>query len=356
VSVPRRRTKIEEMIMSKSLSRRAALVGTALLGATPALADLGALEEGARKEGGVTWYTAQTDGETAELIGRRFTERYPGVRVTVVRTTAQVAYERLSAELKNKTLACDVFSSTDPGHDESLKQRGLLDHYVPRNDAALSPAFRAFDKDGYYHSTSGGLILIAINTGKIRPEDAPKNWPDLLLPRWNRQIALGHPAFSGFVGTWVLAMRKLYGWSFFEGLEKNHPQVGRSIIDTTTMLTAGERSVGASSSTSTLHAVDKGNPLAVIYPTDGTLLIVSASAILANAPHPNAARLFLEFLQSEEVARISVQQRAESLRPDVVSLPGAKPFTDIKTFQLSVAETLKGIPEVIEQWRDTFGG
>jgi iron(III) transport system substrate-binding protein len=122
------------------------------------------------------------------------------------------------------------------------------------------------------------------------------------------------------------------------------------------MLTAGERLVAASSSTSTIHAADKGNPLAVVHPADGSLLIVAASAIMANAPHPNAARLFMEFLQSEEVAHISVRQRAESLRPEVVSLPGAMPFTEIKTFQLTVAETLKGIPEVVEQWRDTFGG
>ena len=332
------------------------IAGASLLRAAPAHADLGELEEGARKEGGVTWYTAQTDGETAERVGRRFTARYPGVKVTVVRTTAQVAYERLASELKNKTLECDVFSSTDPGHDESLKQKGLLARYVPQNDSALSPVFQAFDKDGYYHTTAGGLVLIAINTGKVKAEEAPKNWPDLITPRWKRQVAVGHPAFSGFVGTWVLAMRKLYGWGFFEALEKNQPQVGRSIIDTTTMLTAGERSVGASSATSTLHAVDKGNPLAVVYPTDGALLIVAASAIMANAPHPNAARLFLEFLQSEEVAHISVEQRAESLRPEVVPLAGARPFTEIKTFQLSVAETLKGIPEVIEQWRDTFGG
>jgi iron(III) transport system substrate-binding protein len=341
------------------LSRRGftgLFAGASLLRAVPSRADPGSLEEAARKDGGLTWYTAQTDGETAELVGRRFTERYPGVKVTVVRTTAQVAFERLSAEIKNKTLECDVFSSTDPGHDETLKLKGLLAHYVPQSDTDLSPAFRAFDKDGYYHTTAGGLVLIAYNTAKVKPEDAPKNWPDLLAPRWNRQVAVGHPAFSGFVGTWVLAMRKLYGWEFFESLEKNRPQVGRSIIDTTTMLTAGERLVAASSSTSTIHAADKGNPLAVVHPADGSLLIVAASAIMANAPHPNAARLFMEFLQSEEVAHISVRQRAESLRPEVVSLPGAMPFTEIKTFQLTVAETLKGIPEVVEQWRDTFGG
>ena len=339
------------------ITRRGVLAAVPLLAAsTQARADLGPLEEAARKEGGLTWYTAQTSGETAENIGRAFTARYPGIKVTVVRTTAQVAYERIGQEFKNKTLACDVFSSTDPGHDETMKQKGLLARYVPQNDTALSPAFRNFDKDGYYHTTSGGLVLIGINTNKVKPENAPRNWPDLLDPKWNRQIAVGHPAFSGFVGTWVLAMRKLYGWQYFEKLEKTKPQIGRSIIDTTTTLTAGERSIGASSATSTLHAADQGNPLAVVYPTDGTLLIVAASAIPAAAPHPNAARLFLEFLQSEDVARISVKERAESLRPEIVTLPGAKPFTEIKTFQLTVAETLKGIPEVIEQWRDTFGG
>lgn len=56
-----------------------------------------------------------------------------------------------------------------------------------------------------------------------------------------------------------------------------------------------------------LHALDKGNPLAVAYPIEGTLLIVDASAVMANAPHPNATRLFMEFLQSEEVPKISVE-------------------------------------------------
>jgi iron(III) transport system substrate-binding protein len=336
-----------------SLAVTAAMPGPAL--ADAGAVDLGALEEAARREGGLTWYTAQVDGETAELIGRTFTARYPGVRVNVVRTTAQVAYERLTQEIKNASPQCDVFGSTDPGHDETLKQRGLLAHYVPQNAAKLSPEFRNVDKDGFYHATTAGLVLIAYNTLKVKPADAPRNWPDLLEPKWNRQVSVGHPAFSGFVGTWVLAMRKLYGWQYFEKLEKNRPQIGRSIIDTATTLTAGERSVAAGSATATLMSADKGNPLAVNYPTDGALLIVAASAVMAKAPHPNAGRLFMEFLMSEEAARIAAQTRAEPLRPEVKPLPGAKPLSEVKTFQLSVAELLVGIPEVIEQWRDTFG-
>lgn len=81
-----------------------------------ARADQSALEAAARKEGTLIWYVAQMSGEAAEAMGRRFTQRYPGVAVTVIRTTGQVAYERLQQELKNSTPQCDVFSSTDIAH------------------------------------------------------------------------------------------------------------------------------------------------------------------------------------------------------------------------------------------------
>jgi iron(III) transport system substrate-binding protein len=189
----------------------------------------------------------------------------------------------------------------------------------------------------------------------VKPEDVPKNWPDLLDPKWRNQVSVGHPGFSGYVGTWVLVMRKLYGWEYFEKLEKNQPLLGRSVNDTITMLNSGERSVAAGPSGTTLVSADKGNPLALVYPTDGAVLMVSPSAVMANAPHPNAARLFMEFLLGEEHARISVKMRNESLRPEVKPLAGARPFTEVKVIRLSTAEIDKGIPEVIEQWRDTFG-
>jgi iron(III) transport system substrate-binding protein len=64
-------------------------------GATPELVDA------ARKEGSVTWYIAQVDTETAEAMGRSFSAKHPGVAVSVIRTTGQVAYERLLQDLKN---------------------------------------------------------------------------------------------------------------------------------------------------------------------------------------------------------------------------------------------------------------
>ena len=59
-------------------------------------------------------------------------------------------------------------------------------------------------------------------------------------------------------------MKKLYGWKYFEQLEKNKPQIGRSINDTVTALNAGERQVAAGADGSTLFSAARGNPLAIV--------------------------------------------------------------------------------------------
>src|SRR5665213_183055 len=94
-------------------------------------ADIAVLEAAARKEGNVTWYIAQVDTETAETMGRAFTAKYPGVTVSAIRTTGQVAYERLLQDLKNNAPQCDVFSGTDIAQYPVLKQRHALANYTP---------------------------------------------------------------------------------------------------------------------------------------------------------------------------------------------------------------------------------
>src|SRR5277367_2955272 len=80
-------------------------------------------EAAARAEGTVTWYVAQVDSEGAEALGRRFTAAHPGITVAVIRTTGQVAYQRLLMELKNGAPQCDVLSTTDISQMLTLKQR-----------------------------------------------------------------------------------------------------------------------------------------------------------------------------------------------------------------------------------------
>src|SRR6185369_1139529 len=104
-------------------------------------------------------------------------------KVTVVRTTAQVAYQRLLQDIKNNAAICDVFSSTDVGHYVQLKAQGRLRKYLPESAAKVSAQFRDLDPDASFHTTSAGLVLITYNTTLVKPEEVPKNWTDLLEPK-----------------------------------------------------------------------------------------------------------------------------------------------------------------------------
>lgn len=326
------------------------------LGAFSRIASAQNLEDAARTEGQATWYVSQVPGDIAELAATTFTRLHPGVKVNVVRITTQVAYQRASMELQHGTPICDVLSTTDIAHYKALKQKNQLARFAPPNAAGLSPMFRDFDPDGFYYPTYAGEVVLAYNTKNIAANDAPTQWKDLLDPKWNGKVAVGHPAFSGYAGNWVVMMEKLYGWGYFDSLEKNNPLVTRSIIDTVPYLNSGERWIAVSPSASVLESADKGNPIAIVYPSDGAILMVAPSAVLAAAPHPNAGKLFLDFLLGPDYARIAVKSRGEALRPDVPALPGVRTVDQIKTIRATESDSIDGIPRAIERWRDTFGG
>src|SRR5690242_264206 len=114
--------------------------------------------EAAKKEGTVTLYTAHFDTQTAQGIADAFTKKYPEIKCNAVRTTAQVAFQRLTQDLKSGVAECDVFSSTDVGHFVRLKPQGVFLKWTPPNAANVMEAFKGIDPDGVYWTTSAGLV------------------------------------------------------------------------------------------------------------------------------------------------------------------------------------------------------
>ena len=132
------------------------------------------LYELAKKEGEVTWYTAHSNDTTAQALGRDFEAAFPGIKANVVRTTAQVAYQRLTQEQRAGAMQVDVFSSTDIGHYVALKEKNLLEKYAPDNAAKIIDVYKNYDPDGYFNVTSAVLIAISYDTAKLKEADAPK--------------------------------------------------------------------------------------------------------------------------------------------------------------------------------------
>ncbi len=313
------------------------------------------LYEAAKSEGELTWYVVPYGSETAESIGAAFTEKYPGIKVNVVRTTAQVAYQRLNQDIDSGVANCDVFNSTVMAHAVDLKKRGLLTPYSPINKNNAFEEFRDVDPDDAFTVTAAGPMCIVYNTDQVTEEEAPKNWPDLLDPKWKNKVAIGHPGYSGYIGLWAVKMRELYGWEYFEKMAEQEPHIGRSSIDVVTTTASGETAVGAGPSASALISAEKGNPIANIYPVDGTVIITSPSAIMADAPNPNAAKLFMEFQLSTECGQVVADDFSTPIVPGVTLRDGVKALDEIKVIQADLEQMTTGVPEVAEQFRDTFG-
>jgi iron(III) transport system substrate-binding protein len=334
-------------------------VALALLHATTVhAADIKAIEEAARKEGPMTWYVSLYSQGVAEKAAAAFALKYPGLKVIPVRATTGGCWQRLTLDIKSNVAVASVYSTTGlGGHYQILHRDGRLAEYVPENAAKLSPIVKMTIVPGYVYPMGGGLMAMAYNSMKVKPEEAPKSWLDLADPKWKGRLALGHPAFSGFDAAWAVVMMKRVGWKYYEAIAKNDPLLQRSTFDTLTALNSGERTVATMPDALAIDSIERGNPIVIVYPSDGSVLIPGYTAILKNAPQPNMARLFAEFLLGVEHAQVVADAHYVSVRPEVVTLlPGGKGLNEIPLAPvIPVEETDKELPGIIERWRELFG-
>ena len=117
----------------------AALVSSAALAETPHEKEL---YEAAKKEGSITWYSGILDQQICDKIGQAFMAKYPGIEFSVIKTTSQVAFQRLLQDLKAGQVQSDVFTTTDIGHMDFLKSKDELVKYVPEAEAQTVKAIQ----------------------------------------------------------------------------------------------------------------------------------------------------------------------------------------------------------------------
>lgn len=310
----------------------------------------------AKKEGSLTWYTSQSSTQVSEQVCAMFTLRYPGVKCSVVRATAQVVFQRLIQETRAKATHADVLSTNSVADLLVLQKENSLQAYAPENLRFVDPKIRATgNKDGYWIPTQLAPLGIVYNKNLVKAADAPKSWKDLLDPKWQGQGAVAHPGYSGSVGVWAIAMHTLYGREYFEKLAKNKPQVGRSVLDGMNLVISGERKVALAPLNTAEREASKGAPVVAVYPADGVLLPLSASAILKDAPHPNAARLFLEFNLGPEMSKFLADELRNPLRSDVPTAASIPSLDKIKILTVPDEQVMKSSADMKELFREVFG-
>jgi len=292
-----------------------------------------ALIEAAKKEGQVIYYTS-TDLPVAEKLAKAFEAKYPGIAVRVERTGAERVFQRIGQEYSSNIHAVDVVNSSDAAHFIVWKRDGILAPYVPEDVAKFYPTEHK-DIDGQFASFRVWLSIIAYNTNLVKAEEAPKSFADLLDPKWKGKIVKAHPGYSGTIMTATYQMQRDLGWSWFEQLAKQNIMQVQSSADPPKKLDLGERAVMADGNDYNLIQLkEAGQPVEVVYPTEGTPLVTGPSAVFKSAPNPNAARLFQNWLHSLEAQQLLVDfARQHSVHPLTKEKPGARHLDEIKLWK-----------------------
>jgi iron(III) transport system substrate-binding protein len=313
-----------------------------------------ALIAAARKEGKLSYYSA-LELNVAERLGKMFEAKYPGIAVRVERSGAERIFQRIAQEQGSGIHAVDIANSTDAAHYLDWKKNGWLAPYLPEDVAKHFPADQV-DPDGMYATSCAWMETIGYNTNLVRPENAPTSYADLLDPKWRGKIVKGHPGYSGAILTATFVLARELGWPYLEKLAQQKVMQVQSAGDPPKKIMLGERAVMADGNDYNLVLFkDQGKPVEVVYPMEGSPLIIVQSGIFQNAPNPNAARLFQSFFFSAEAQQMLVDEFAHrSFHALVKPRAGQTPMSEVKMLKSDPAAVQAQSEEIKARYSKVF--
>jgi len=309
----------------------------------------------AKAEGVVNYYTS-VEIEVATRVARAFEAKYPGVSVKVERTGAERVFQRIGQETTARIYNCDVVNSSDAAHFVVWKRNGLLAKWLPAEVTRLWPAdFR--DRDGYHAIWRITLCVMARNTQQVSAADAPKSFQDLLNPRWESKLVKAHPGYSGTILTATYAMSQRLGWPYMEKLAAQKVLQVQSASEPPRKLAVGERAVQIDGTEySTRNVRVRGAPVEIIYATEGSPIVAGPKSMMARAPHPNAARLFMHYMFSEECQQLMADAGSlRSAHPGVKRPADLPALTDVPTIKDDAAAVARLAADIKRRYTRIFG-
>lgn len=336
------------------LKMLAAALVAAIAVPAPAQETTPAMVAAAEKEGKVVWYSS-VDVKVAEAVKKAFTQAYPKIDVDVERSGSERVFQRINQEYQSGIKNVDVVNSSDASHFLFWKQQGWLAKHAPPDAMKFPAQFR--DPDNQYFAWRSTLSVMAYNTNLVKENEAPTSYADLLDPKWKGKMAKAHPGYSGTALTGTYAITKALGWDYLEKLSKQGVQQLQSTTATPKSIASGERAVMVDGNEYNMFIeIQKKSPVKIVYPKEGTPFVTSPTAIFKDAPHPNAARVFQNFLYSVPVQQLLVNEGgARSLHPDVKEPADRTPLKNIKLLPDDPQGMLPQVNEIKKKYTSLFG-
>jgi iron(III) transport system substrate-binding protein len=288
----------------------------ATAGATGDVAEL------ARREGEVSWYTSlPEDAARAMLAG--FATQHPSIRTRLVRDSTYEVIRRVRGELDSGKPQADVLHVLDVAPFAQLKWDGQLMQYRSSHEPSYDEHYR---DPGYWTALRCVSLCIAYNPQRLAGAPVPRRWTDLLDPRLKGRIGLKDAQTAGSAYAEYYFLREKYGTDYWERMAAQRPHVYRTAEDSLQALVDGQVAVlSGAMDYSVTEAQAKGRPVRVVWPQDGSPMMLGPVAILLAAPHPNAARLLVDYLLSDAGQVLLRDQLGTYSARDGVAAPARSP-------------------------------
>lgn len=336
-------------------TRDIALIIATLLVAPCAHAADNALYEAAKKEGTAVWYTSLIVNQAVRPLVEAFQKKYPGVTVKYARADSGPNAIKVIDEARAGKVVGDVFDgiATAP----PLLKAELVAPFTPSDAGKYPPEMR--DPDGRWNALVVYFLTPGINT-QIVGKDEIKTAQDLLNPKWKGKIAWSTDPWSGcavYVGSVLQTMGEDKGMAFLRALAKqdiiNVDATNRAILD---QVILGQYPIALSIFNH--HAeisAQKGAPVAWLK-TEPISAPFHSIGLVKNAPHPDAGKLLIDFLLSEEGQKTFASVGYLPAMPSVpAKVPGLKPEAGgFKANLISPATMSANIDRWIKIKKDLF--
>lgn len=269
-----------------------------------------------------------------DLVSPALEKAFPDLKVEWFQGGTEQVTAKMAAEIEAKKIGADLLMVADPSYYIYLKNQDLLLPYQSENFDAV-----AVDKDTKDHTYTGvriSNVVIGYNTNLVSAAEAPKSFRELTDPKWKDQVVIVDPTQSGTALDSTYALSEKYGWEYFEQLRDNGAVIGGGNSSTETKLVTGEFKVAVILEENLLKVKAKGEPVEIVYPEDGVIIVPSPIGILNTTKNPDAAKAVVDWWLSPEGQKAIVTGWMHSVRTDVESPKGAKPLAEFKPGSMSI--------------------
>ena len=250
----------------------------------------------AKSEGVVYYYSSQTI-QQLNALQSRFQAACPGITLQYQKLLGGPLTAELQNEFSSGKHVGDVVMATIDQATQ-FEENGWLVKYTPVGASNISSIYR--DPNGSFIGVRTPYFVIAYNSALVNQSQLPKSYMDLTNSRWQGKIAIADPYVLGSALAWFAAMKPVLGanWtSFVNGIHALHPILEPSNDVAAQAVASGQALIAITLTSSMYPSIQSGAPIVPL--AVGPIVSLPVDIMILNgAPHPNAARLFEDWMIS----------------------------------------------------------